>query len=391
MRKFDNKVGFGYNISMPLIKIDKSKYMAAALNRLKDVPVLPPQVAFDKLEELGYRGQEKARKAVCLLAYRHVRRLKMIHLYGYSRMELPPHSNFLLMGPTGCGKTFLVELLFREILKLPTVIIDITGFSETGYVGDDVKTILTRLLYVSDFNPHWAAFGVVCIDEFDKLATTRNTARFDGAGTTKDVSGLGVQRELLKLLEGSEVHVPLDFNNTCYSERISISTEDIAFICCGAFSGFKAAAISHLAGIGFEKEIKGEGKEKIAVHLQESIVEDTENFSIYGFLPELIGRFNRIIALEPLSKDVLKDILISNVVDKYKKEFSLEGFELEVDDEVLDIIVEESLKKQTGARGLNSALSKYIEEAAFGLFGQKKKGKVCLKVEEGKIIHKVFY
>jgi ATP-dependent Clp protease ATP-binding subunit ClpX len=232
---------------------------------------------------------------------------------------------------------------------------------------------------------------VVCIDEFDKLATTRNTARFDGAGTTKDVSGLGVQRELLKLLEGSEVHVPLDFNNTCYSERITISTEDIAFICCGAFSGFKSAAISKMAGIGFEKELKGEEKETIAVHLQESLIEDTENFSIYGFLPELIGRFNRIIALEPLSKEVLKDILVSNVVEKYKKEFSLEGFELEVDDEVLDMIVEESLKKQTGARGLNSALSKYIEEAAFGLFGQKKKGRVCLKVEEGKIVHRVYY
>ncbi len=375
---------------MPLIKIDRSKYLAAALNRLKEVPVFSPQQAYHKLEELGYRGQEKARKAVCLLAYRHVRRLKMIHLYGYPRTELPPHSNFLLMGPTGCGKTFLVELLFREILKLPTVIIDITGFSETGYVGDDVKTILTRLLYVSDFNPHWASFGVVCIDEFDKLATTRNTAVFDGAGTTKDVSGLGVQRELLKLLEGSEVHIPLDFTNTCYSERIPISTEDIAFICCGAFSGFKSAAFSKTSGIGFEKELRGDGNEKIAVHLSENIIEDTENFSIYGFLPELIGRFNRIIALEPLSKEVLKDILISNVIKKYEKEFSLEGFELEVDDEVLEMIVEESLKKQTGARGLNALLSKHIEESAFAAFGQKKKGKVSLKVENDKIVHKIY-
>lgn len=375
----------------PLIKIDRSKYLAVALNRLKEVPLLSPTEAFQKLEELGYRGQEKARKAVCLLAYRHVRRLKMIHLYGYSRMDLPPHSNFLLMGPTGCGKTFLVELLFREVLKLPTVIIDITSFSETGYVGDDVKTILTRLLYVSDFNPHWAGFGVVCIDEFDKLATTRNITRFDGAGTTKDVSGLGVQRELLKLLEGSEIHVPLDSNNTCYSEKIPMSTEDIAFICCGAFSGFKSAAISQISGIGFEKELKFFGKEKIAFHLKESMIEDTENFSIYGFLPELIGRFERIIALEPLSKEVLKEILVLNVINKYKKEFSLEGFGLEVDEDVLDMIVEESIKKQTGARGLNSALSKYIEEAAFGIFGHKKKGRACLKLEDGEIVHRVFY
>lgn len=374
---------------MPLIKIDRSKYLSAALNRLKEIPAIPPSEMFLKLEQLGYRGQEKARKAVCLLAYRHIRRLKMIHLYGYSRNELPPHSNFLLMGPTGCGKTFLIELLFKEILKLPTVIIDITGFSETGYVGDDVKTILTRLLYAADFNPHWAGFGIVCIDEFDKLATTRNTARFDGAGTTKDVSGLGVQRELLKLLEGSEVQVPLDFNNTVYSDRLTMSTEDIAFICCGAFSGFKAAAMAGKIGIGFERELIAEGKEQIAVKLGENLVEDTENFSIYGFLPELIGRFNRIIAMEPLSKEVLKDILISNVVEKYKKEFALEGFSLHVDEKVLDLIVEESLKRQTGARGLNSALSKYIEEAAFGLFGQRKKGKVHLTVEDGKIIHKV--
>lgn len=374
---------------MPLVRIDKSKYQSSALSKLRNTPLLPPSVMFEKLTKLGYRGQEKARRSVCLLAYRHIKRLKLIHLYGYPREDLPPHSNFLLMGPTGCGKTFLVELLFREILKLPTIIVDITGFSETGYVGDDVKTILTRLLYVADLNPYWASFGVVCIDEFDKLATTKNTARFDGAGTTKDVSGLGVQRELLKILEGSEVQVPLDFNNTVYSERMTMSTEDIAFICCGAFSGFKSAVKYGEAGIGFERTPMKEGNEGIAVKLEENEIEDTENFSIYGFLPELIGRFSRIVALEPLSKKVLKEILISNVIEKYQKEFAGEGLMLEVNDQVLDMIVDESIKKQTGARGLNSVLSKYIEEAAFEYFGQKRKGKIILQAKNGEITHKI--
>ena len=166
----------------------------------KELPVLSPREIYRRLEELGYRGQNEARRAVSLMAYRHVRRIKRIYVDGVKREHLLPKSNTLLIGPTGCGKTFLVELLFQQILHLPTVIIDITTYSETGYVGQDPSTILTRLLHAADDNPLLAAIGIVCLDEFDKIASGQNNAVFAGAGTTKDVTGLGVQRELLKML-----------------------------------------------------------------------------------------------------------------------------------------------------------------------------------------------
>ncbi len=163
---------------------------------VRDLEPLPPVEAYRAIEARGYRGQEAARRALCLMAYRHVRRIRRIYVEGLPREALPPKANHLLLGPTGCGKTFLVELLFREVLKLPTVVVDITTFSETGYVGNDVGTILTRLVHAAGGSPLLASVGVVCLDEFDKIASGQNNAVFAGAGTTKDVTGLGVQREL---------------------------------------------------------------------------------------------------------------------------------------------------------------------------------------------------
>ncbi len=164
---------------------------------VRELPEPTPRSLFKQLEELGYRGQEPARKAVCLMAYRHVRRIKRIYLDGVDRAELPRKSNFLLAGPTGSGKTYLVESLFQKILRIPTALVDITTYSETGYVGQDPSTILTRLLHAADDNPMLAAIGVICLDELDKIASGQNNAIFAGAGTTKDVTGMGVQRELL--------------------------------------------------------------------------------------------------------------------------------------------------------------------------------------------------
>ncbi len=370
---------------MALVRTESSKYQENAVKFIAALPLLTPEEMFHMLEEKGYRGQEEARRTVCLMAYRHIRRLKNIYVHSIPREELPPRSNYLIMGPTGCGKTFLVELLFRDILHLPTVIVDMTTFSETGYVGDDVKTILTRLLYASGMNPVLASFGVVCLDEFDKLASTQNTARFDGAGTTKDVSGLGVQKELLKILEGSVVPVPLDYNNTVYSQRVNISTEDIVFIGCGAFSGFKSLYTRRAGNsLGFTGEIRKVEKESIAVDYDEDLVEDIETFSTYGFLPELIGRFTRIVPMKALDKETLKSILVDNVVDRFKNEFQAERLELEVKEDVLDFIVEESLKRQTGARGLESIITKHIEKAAFTYFGKGKKGRVVLYMKNGR-------
>ena len=168
---------------------------------VRSIPFLTPQQTADTIREMGYVGQERAVTVVSLMAYRHVSRLRKLYLEGVSRDLLPAKTNLLLAGPTGSGKTHLVELLFQHILQLPTVIVDMTGYSETGYVGQDVSSILTRLLYAADLNPVATSMGVVCLDEFDKVASGQNSAVFAGAGTTKDVSGLGVQRELLKMLE----------------------------------------------------------------------------------------------------------------------------------------------------------------------------------------------
>lgn len=347
----------------------------------RKVPLLAPRDIFSRLEKMGYRGQEQARRVISLLAYRHVKRLKKVIVDGVQRSQLPAKTNYLLMGPTGCGKTHLVELLFQNILKLPTVIIDITGFSETGYVGDDTKTILTRLLVAAHNNPVIAAGGIVCLDEFDKLASSQSNARFDGQGTTKDVSGYGVQKELLRMMESSEMFVPLDFNNTIYSPKQGLSTGDIAFIACGAFSGFKATSRSRGKEdrIGFRRK-PGLGRAAaIAVDLEDSEISDIENFQAHGFLPELIARFTRIVALRPLDRGTLKQIMIDNVIEKFRREFQEEHLELVVEEPVLDHIVDLALKRQTGARGLVSLLTAKLEDCAYQTFCERK-GKVTMKM-----------
>jgi ATP-dependent Clp protease ATP-binding subunit ClpX len=351
----------------------------------RKVPLLPPKEIFQRLDKLGYRGQDQARRVISLMAYRHVKRLKKIYVEGLPRVLLPQKSNFLLMGPTGSGKTFLVELLFQQILKIPTVIIDITGYSETGYVGDDTKTILTRLLGAASNNPLIASGGIVCLDEFDKLASSQNTARFDGQGTTKDVSGFGVQKELLRMMEASEVFVPLDFNNTIYSPRQGLFTGDISFIACGAFSGFKntASRTSRVPRIGFGRRARGGGGDRIAVELEEAEISDIENFQAHGFLPELMARFTRIVALRPLDRATLRTIMEDNVIEKFQREFKEEGLDLKVAPAVLDHIVDVAVKRQTGARGLVSILTHYIEDGAYESFCEHR-GEVVLRMGNGK-------
>src|SRR3989304_4763362 len=319
---------------------------------IQSVPLHPPKRIFDELERLGYRGQSGARRAVSLAAYRHVKRLKLLHTKKVPRPELPPRPNSILMGPTGCGKTYLIELLFGEIFKIPYVIVDMTKFTESGYVGDDVVNMLVQLVYTANESIDIAECGVVVLDEFDKIAGAFSTARFAGQGTTKDVSGYGVQRELLKILEGADVQIPLDFGFSSRGPRALISTRDITFFAVGAFSGIRSL---------FEK---GGG----------------------GFLPELISRFNRIVPFSPLDKDTLRDIFILKV-QKYKKEFEEEGFQLHIEPKVADFVIKEAVKRQTGARGLDVLMSKHLEEVAFEIFGKGDEGEVMLTVASGKVSH----
>ena len=355
---------------------------------VRELPVIPPKKIFHKLEEAGYRGQDEARRAIALMAYRHVKRIKRIYLDGAKREQVMPKTNYLLIGPTGCGKTHLVELLFQQILRLPTVIVDITTYSETGYVGQDPNTIITRLLHAADDNPLLASVGIICLDEFDKIASGQNNAIFAGAGTTKDVTGMGVQRELLKMLEAGEVVVPLELTHSTYGDHIVMSTGDIAFIAAGAFSGFQQVARRRgVDNIGFGRgKPRGKGAtDIIAVSFTPEEVENIANFQAYGFLPELMARFTRIVPFKALDAGTLKDILRGNVIDRLTREFEDEGFKLVVTEPALDHVVGESLRRETGARGLSAILTRYLEDAAFDTFADHPGGEVRLEAESGEL------
>jgi ATP-dependent Clp protease ATP-binding subunit ClpX len=357
---------------------------------VRNLPPLTPQDFETHIRQGGYVGQDRAVRALSLGAYRHVSRLRRVFLHGDKREQLPTKSNMLFVGPTGCGKTFLVELLFRDILRLPTVVVDMTGFSETGYVGQDVTSILTRLLYAADMSLPLASIGVVCLDEFDKLASGQNSAVFAGAGTTKDVSGLGVQRELLKMMESIEMPVPLEYTHSDYAPKTVLSTQDIAFIACGAFSGLKG--VMEQAGsehIGFGREPLSGEQTRIAVSYAPEEVDLARHFMNYGFLPELVGRFKRIVPFRALDRGELSEILLRRLLPQYRHEFAMEGKELRIGDDVLQAVVEESLRKETGARALESTLLKHLEDAAFDCYSLPQSRAVTLSVRDGKVVYEV--
>ncbi len=358
---------------------------------LRDLEVEPPSVLFRRLEELGYKGQEEARRAACLMAYRHIRRLRRIYIDKVPREKVGPKSNILFMGPTGSGKTFLVELLFGKLVRIPSVVVDVTAFSETGYVGMDTNNIITRLYHAADRDPDLTKIGIICLDEFDKLASGQNNAVFAGAGTTKDVTGLGVQRELLKMLEGSVVHTPVEMTHASYVETLDIYTGDIGFVAVGAFSGFAKVLgrmlYGTVAGFGRKTQSTRIDENAIAHTFTEEEVAKISYFQSYGFLPELVARFTRIVPLRALDSQTLKTILQEQVIDRAQEEFASEGLTLEVTDGVMDRVIEEALRRETGARGLTSLLSRYIEEVAFEYFGTGEQGiTVRLVLKDGRIV-----
>jgi ATP-dependent Clp protease ATP-binding subunit ClpX len=198
---------------------------------------------------------------------------------------------------------------------------------------------------------------------------------------------MGVQRELLKMLEASEVVVPLDLTHSSYADHVVMSTADIAFIAAGAFSGFQQIAhrraMRDQIGFGRDQTAAGFDPDAIAVDFSAEQVESVANFQAYGFLPELVARFTRVVPFKSLDVGTLKDILRSDVITRMAKEFKLEGFELAIDEEVLDHIVGDAIKRETGARGLASTLTRHLEDVAFGAFGIEQGGVVHVKVVAG--------
>ena len=377
---------------VPAEDVQASDFSEAEVNdvvrRLEAIDLLAPVDVERRLLECGYRGQKHARRAGSVLAYRHLRRLRLQFLEKLPVSELPEREHYLFLGTTGSGKTYLSELLFREILPVPTLVADTTRFSETGYIGDDVQMLISHLFELANQNRAWASCGVVCLDEFDKLATSRSSTRFAGEGTTKDVSGFGVQRGLLTLLSGRSTTFPADFGYSGHGAQVEMPLRNIMFIACGAFSGLQSTATTtkSKSAVGFGNLAKPKLDESIAQEVGNELMENTTAFATYGMLPELIGRFSRFVSFQPLSEEVLRDILDETLLNNYRKEFAREGVELVVEDEVVQRIVEAAHRRETGARGLRASLVPHLEEAAFETFGTGNQSRVTLKTKDDEVI-----